>query len=154
MPDSLELAYELSGSPSEIRELVRPEDKERDDSDDQPVQRRERTIQRHLPSLRALDPAARRTVPGIYPEPWPNYPGHRARRLPLRVPPHLLNEEHIMTPVVGEIIGWELLLVIAVIALLFGAKSLPKLARSMGSAKTEFEKGLKEGNTEPEDDKA
>ncbi len=59
-----------------------------------------------------------------------------------------------MTPVVGEIIGWELLLVIAVIALLFGAKNLPKLARSMGSAKTEFEKGLKEGNTEPEDDKA
>ena len=59
-----------------------------------------------------------------------------------------------MTPVVGEIIGWELLLVIAVIALLFGAKNLPKLARSMGSAKGEFEKGLKEGQTEPEDDKA
>ena len=35
-----------------------------------------------------------------------------------------------MTPVLGEIIGWELLLVIAVIALLFGAKNLPKLARS------------------------
>ena len=58
-----------------------------------------------------------------------------------------------MTPVVGEIIGWELLLVIAVIVLLFGAKNLPKLARSMGSAKNEFEKGLKEGHTEPEDDK-
>jgi sec-independent protein translocase protein TatA len=59
-----------------------------------------------------------------------------------------------MTPVVGEIIGWELLLVIAVIALLFGAKNLPKLARSMGSAKNEFEKGLKEGHTDPEDDKS
>jgi sec-independent protein translocase protein TatA len=59
-----------------------------------------------------------------------------------------------MTPVVGEIIGWELLLVVAVIALLFGAKNLPKLARSIGSAKTEFEKGLKEGDTEAEDDKA
>ncbi len=59
-----------------------------------------------------------------------------------------------MTPVVAEIIGWELLLVIAVIALLFGAKNLPKLARSMGSAKNEFEKGLKEGHTEPDDDKA
>ena len=58
-----------------------------------------------------------------------------------------------MTPVLGEIIGWELLVVIAVIALLFGAKNLPKLARSMGSAKTEFEKGLKEGHTEPEDEK-
>jgi len=58
-----------------------------------------------------------------------------------------------MTPVVGEIIGWELLLVVAVIALLFGAKNLPKLARSIGSSKTEFEKGLKEGHSEPEDDK-
>jgi len=59
-----------------------------------------------------------------------------------------------MTPVVGEIIGWEMLLVLAVIALLFGAKNLPKLARSMGSAKTEFEKGLQEGQSEPKDDKA
>jgi sec-independent protein translocase protein TatA len=59
-----------------------------------------------------------------------------------------------MTPVIGEIIGWELLLVIAVIALLFGAKNLPKLARSIGSAKNEFEKGLKDGPTEPDDDKA
>jgi sec-independent protein translocase protein TatA len=59
-----------------------------------------------------------------------------------------------MTPVVGEIIGWELLLVVAVIALLFGAKNLPKLARSLGSSKTEFEKGLKEGHTEPEDEKS
>jgi sec-independent protein translocase protein TatA len=58
-----------------------------------------------------------------------------------------------MTPVLGEIIGWEFLLVIAVIALLFGAKNLPKLARSLGSAKTEFEQGLKEGHTEPEDEK-
>jgi sec-independent protein translocase protein TatA len=58
-----------------------------------------------------------------------------------------------MTPVLGEIVGWELLLVIAVIALLFGAKNLPKLARSMGSAKTEFEKGLKEGHVEGQDEK-
>ena len=58
-----------------------------------------------------------------------------------------------MTPVLGEIVGWEFLLVIAVIALLFGAKNLPKLARSLGSAKNEFEHGLKEGHTEPEDEK-
>ena len=55
-----------------------------------------------------------------------------------------------MTPVIGEIIGWELLLVIAVVALLFGSTRLPKLARSLGSAKTEFEKGLK--TTTPDDD--
>ena len=51
-----------------------------------------------------------------------------------------------MTPVVGEIIGWEFLLVIAVIALLFGGSQLPKLARSLGSARNEFEKGLKTPN--------
>ena len=47
-----------------------------------------------------------------------------------------------MHPVVGEIIGWEFLLVIAIGALLFGSSQLPKLARSLGSAKSEFEKGL------------
>jgi sec-independent protein translocase protein TatA len=53
--------------------------------------------------------------------------------------------------VFGEIIGWELLLVIAVIALLFGSTKLPKLARSLGSAKNEFERGLKEGADENAD---
>ena len=47
-----------------------------------------------------------------------------------------------MHPILGEIIGWEFLLVIAVVALLFGSTQLPKLARSLGSAKNEFEKGL------------
>jgi sec-independent protein translocase protein TatA len=47
-----------------------------------------------------------------------------------------------MHPVLGEIIGWEFLLVVAVGALLFGSSQLPKLARSLGSAKSEFEKGL------------
>jgi sec-independent protein translocase protein TatA len=41
--------------------------------------------------------------------------------------------------------GWEWLIVVGVIALLFGGAKLPKLARSLGSAKGEFEKGLKEG---------
>lgn len=50
-----------------------------------------------------------------------------------------------MHPVVGEIIGWEFLLVIAVIVLLFGSTQLPKLARSLGSAKKEFEYGLEHG---------
>lgn len=56
-----------------------------------------------------------------------------------------------MTPVLGEIVGWEFLLVLAVIALLFGGSQLPKLARSLGSAKTQFEKGLK---SSPDDDDA
>jgi sec-independent protein translocase protein TatA len=50
-----------------------------------------------------------------------------------------------MTPVLGEIIGWEFLVVIAVIALLFGGSQLPKLARSMGQASKEFRKGIEEG---------
>ncbi len=59
-----------------------------------------------------------------------------------------------MTPIVGEIIGWELLLVGAVIALLFGGSQLPKLARSLGSAKKEFESGLEHGHTEDVDTKS
>jgi len=49
--------------------------------------------------------------------------------------------------VVAEIFGPDGLIVIAVVAvvLLFGGAKLPKLARSLGSAKGEFEKGLKEG---------
>jgi sec-independent protein translocase protein TatA len=57
-----------------------------------------------------------------------------------------------MNPVLGEIFGWELLLVAGVIALLFGSSQLPKLARSVGSAKTEFEKGLRHGDHDPPTD--
>jgi sec-independent protein translocase protein TatA len=56
-----------------------------------------------------------------------------------------------VNPVVGEIIGWEFLLVLAVVALLFGSSQLPKLARSMGQASKEFRKGMDEGaGEEPE----
>jgi sec-independent protein translocase protein TatA len=48
-------------------------------------------------------------------------------------------------PVLGEIVGWEFLLVLAVAALLFGSSQLPKLARSMGQASKEFRKGLEQG---------
>jgi sec-independent protein translocase protein TatA len=59
-----------------------------------------------------------------------------------------------MHPVLGEIVGWEFLLVIAVAALLFGSSQLPKLARSLGSAKKEFEKGLEEGHVADDETKA
>jgi sec-independent protein translocase protein TatA len=45
----------------------------------------------------------------------------------------------------AEIIGPDLLIVLAIVALLFGSSQLPKLARSLGSAKSEFEKGIREG---------
>jgi sec-independent protein translocase protein TatA len=62
-----------------------------------------------------------------------------------------------MVPVVGEIVGWELLLVLAIIALLFGSSKLPGLARSMGQAAKEFRKGVEEGvqdDDKPKEDKA
>ena len=46
----------------------------------------------------------------------------------------------------AEILGLDLPIVIIVVAvLLFGGSAIPKLARNLGSAKTEFEKGLKSG---------
>ncbi|MFN8038565.1 MAG: twin-arginine translocase TatA/TatE family subunit [Acidimicrobiales bacterium] len=47
----------------------------------------------------------------------------------------------------AEIIGPDILIILAVVALLFGGSQLPKLARSLGSAKAEFEKGSREGAT-------
>ena len=51
---------------------------------------------------------------------------------------------------VGEIFGMDGVVVLVIVgALLFGGAAIPKLARSLGSAKNEFEKGLKE--TQPAD---
>lgn len=48
------------------------------------------------------------------------------------------------TVFLGEIFGPDLLIVVIVVAvLIFGGSAIPKLARNLGSAKTEFEKGLK-----------
>jgi sec-independent protein translocase protein TatA len=45
-------------------------------------------------------------------------------------------------PVLANIVGPELLIVLAVVLVLFGSSRLPHLARSLGSAKHEFERGL------------
>jgi sec-independent protein translocase protein TatA len=45
-------------------------------------------------------------------------------------------------PVLANIVGPELLIVLAIGLLLFGSSKLPQLARSLGSAKGEFERGL------------
>lgn len=42
--------------------------------------------------------------------------------------------------------GQEVLLVFLVILLLFGAKKLPELSRSLGKSLSEFKKGQREGN--------
>tara|TARA_B100001123_G_C15160001_1_gene967081 strand:+ start:110 stop:313 length:204 start_codon:yes stop_codon:yes gene_type:complete len=44
--------------------------------------------------------------------------------------------------------GPELLILLAVVLLLFGAKKLPDLARSLGRSSKEFRAGLKEGAEE------
>jgi sec-independent protein translocase protein TatA len=44
----------------------------------------------------------------------------------------------------------ELLIVLAIVLLLFGSTRLPKLARSLGSAKAEFERGAHESENTPE----
>jgi sec-independent protein translocase protein TatA len=49
-------------------------------------------------------------------------------------------------PVLGEIIGWEILVPLALIALLFGSSKIPQLARSLGQAQHEFKKGIDEGH--------
>ncbi len=45
----------------------------------------------------------------------------------------------------ANILGPDGLIIIGVlVVLVFGGSAIPKLARSLGSAKTEFEKGLKD----------
>ncbi len=41
--------------------------------------------------------------------------------------------------------GWEWIIILLVVALLFGASKLPGLARSIGASAKEFRKGLEEG---------
>jgi len=43
----------------------------------------------------------------------------------------------------------EALIIGGVILLIFGAKKLPELAKSMGQSKAAFDEGLKEGMNEP-----
>jgi sec-independent protein translocase protein TatA len=47
--------------------------------------------------------------------------------------------------------GPEWIVVLAVLVLLFGAKKLPELARSVGRSTSEFKKGMSEGASEAEE---
>lgn len=60
----------------------------------------------------------------------------------------------------ADIFGVDgIIVLIVVVVVLFGGAAIPKLARNLGSAKNEFEKGLNESKatepkaTEPNDDK-
>ncbi|MCA1591262.1 MAG: twin-arginine translocase TatA/TatE family subunit [Acidobacteria bacterium] len=50
--------------------------------------------------------------------------------------------------------GWELLVVLFVILLLFGGAKLPQLAKGMGKSIREFKKGINEGGDDDEADEA
>jgi TatA/E family protein of Tat protein translocase len=48
----------------------------------------------------------------------------------------------------AEIFGVDgIIILIVVLVVLFGGAAIPKLARNLGSAKNEFEKGIKESTT-------
>lgn len=46
--------------------------------------------------------------------------------------------------------GPELLVILVVVLLLFGSKRIPEVARSLGSAITEFRRGLNSGSSDGE----
>jgi sec-independent protein translocase protein TatA len=47
--------------------------------------------------------------------------------------------------------GDVVIIVVVVAILIFGSAKIPKIARGLGSAKSEFEKGIKEGQASTED---
>ena len=48
--------------------------------------------------------------------------------------------------------GQELIIILVVLVLLFGARKLPELARSLGASAKEFRKGIAEGAQDAEDE--
>ena len=52
---------------------------------------------------------------------------------------------------IGQPSFWQLMVILVVVLLLFGANRLPKMARNLGSSLTEFKKGLR-GETGDDDD--
>lgn len=60
-----------------------------------------------------------------------------------------------VTNALGVGVGTTEIVIIAVVVLvLFGSAKLPKLARSLGQASTEFKKGVKQGSTDEDDEAA
>lgn len=47
--------------------------------------------------------------------------------------------------------GQELLIILLIVLLIFGARKLPDLARSLGSSAKEFRKGIEDGNKDDEE---
>ena len=57
-----------------------------------------------------------------------------------------------MHPVLAEIFGLDgVIVLIVIVVVLFGGSQIPKLARSLGSAQSQFKKGLEDGKSEATD---
>lgn len=52
----------------------------------------------------------------------------------------------------GSLGAPELIIILVVVLLLFGANRLPKLARSLGKAQKEFKKGVEDGASKDEEE--
>ncbi|MGH8873676.1 MAG: twin-arginine translocase TatA/TatE family subunit [Acidimicrobiia bacterium] len=52
----------------------------------------------------------------------------------------------------GRLSAPELIIILVVILLLFGARKLPDLARSLGASAKEFRKGIRDGSERDEED--
>lgn len=46
----------------------------------------------------------------------------------------------------------ELIIILVIVLLLFGAKKLPEMARSLGKSQREFKKGMREGADQADDE--
>jgi sec-independent protein translocase protein TatA len=58
-------------------------------------------------------------------------------------------------PVLAEIFGLDgVIVVVVILVVLFGSSQIPKLAKSLGSAQSQFKKGLEEGKNDTDADKA
>ncbi|MDQ1395134.1 MAG: hypothetical protein QOG64_393 [Acidimicrobiaceae bacterium] len=51
--------------------------------------------------------------------------------------------------ILAEILGPDLIVIVVIVMVLFGGSQVPKLARSIGTAKREFEKGISGVEGEP-----
>jgi sec-independent protein translocase protein TatA len=48
--------------------------------------------------------------------------------------------------------GWDFIIILVVLLLLFGARKLPDLARSIGASAKEFRKGMEEGSADEDEE--
>lgn len=53
---------------------------------------------------------------------------------------------------VGPFGIWELLIILVLVLLLFGARRLPEMAKGMGQAIKEFRRGIRDSGDAPGDD--